>query len=516
MLATQDAGDAEVIRYRILQMEKQASARINLLRTDFIAFVKQVFKTLNPDTEYVHNWHIDCIAEYLRALERGEMYRFICNIPPREMKTITITIAWTAWLIGHNPHLKFMLATYSSALASRNMVDLKKILGSAWFRSCFPDFQISESQDTKKKILTTKGGHVISGAAGSKDFTGEGATHIIIDDPTDPEMAMSDADRERVNRWFTGTMTSRLNDKRTGIIVIVMQRLHEDDLSGHLMAKGWKAAHLCLQAKAEYEQVINIGTFRKTMRIGEYLDPVRLSQEILDGLQEVMTAYAYSGQFQQNPAPDEGGILPKQHWIKWQKEDPPTCFQVFQTMDTAFGKDEEADESVILTWGLFNGTGKDGKDRVCCILLDAVSGSWPFSEMKDEAIKAFKFHRPDRVIIEDKASGQSLIQELRRMRYPAKPFKVIKDKVFRAHEASQVLEKGHVYYMPRDWATDVIKQCAAFPKGARDDKVDCTTMAWLYIRRRFWLQLTEDEALVDKMSEAGYKRKSKRVYYGGR
>jgi predicted phage terminase large subunit-like protein len=503
----------ELMRAQFLEAERRKKERIEVLQTDYLAFVKQVFRTLNPDTEYVHNWHIDAINAHLKALESGEFRKLIINIPPRSMKTISTTVAWVAWLIGHNPARKFMLATYSSSLAQRNMTDLKKVLNSLWFKQCFPNFAIDSVQDTKKKILTTKGGHVISGSFGSKDYTGEGADYIIVDDPHDPQMAQSQADRPKANEWFTGTLVNRLNDKTKGIILVVMQRLHEDDLTGHLLAKANWAQHLCLAAKSEETTTIECGKFKKIFKKDELLDPIRLSQDILDELKKTMTSLAFAGQYQQTPVPQDGGILKKSWWRKWKNADNlPDCDYVIQTVDTAFKDTEAADSSVIQTWGIFTCTGLDGEDRPACILLDSESGQWQYPDLKAAMLKSYKIHRPDKVIIEDKASGQSLIQDLRRMRLPITRFKVENNKVYRAHMASIVLEKGHVFYVEKDWAERVRAQCSIFPNGLHDDEVDAATISWLYLRKRYWLGMADDDAASDKEESYQAPDKQRRLY----
>lgn len=496
----------------LLTLEERRRGRDAVLRQSFVEFTKQVFKTVSPAATYNHNWHIEAICEYLEACRRGEIRRLIINMPPRSMKSITCTVGWPAWLMGHEPGTQIIAGSYAASLAQKHSMDTQLVMNSRWYNRVFENIHIDPRQADKRKFVTTERGHRLAVSTGSQ-ATGEGADFIIIDDPTNPAQAASDAERETANNWFDQTITSRQNDKNTACMVVVMQRLHEEDLSGHLLDKGgW--THLNLQAKAEEKRIISIGNFRKVIQEGELLDPVRLSQKVLDETESDMGAYPYAGQYQQNPAPDEGGILKKKHWRKWLKDTPPSCDYIIQTLDTAFEEKEENDYSVITTWGIFMSMGLDGKERAGVMLLNCVYDHWSYPDLKIAAIKEYKLFKPDKVIIEKKASGMSLLQDLRKMGYPVVPFSVAKDKVYRANVASPVLEKGHVFYMERDWSKKVIKECAVFPNGANDDIVDTCTMAWLYLRKRFWLELEEDEALKDRMPTR--KKKQKKKGYGNR
>lgn len=498
-----------VMRYQLLANEKKRRARVEIIQNSFSEFIKQTFKTVSPGAVYHHNWHIDAIAEHLEAVRRGELQRLIINMPPRQLKSISTAVAFPAWLLGHDPTTQIMCGSYAAKLANKHSLDTQLVLGTGWYQNVFPDVAIDPRQGRSDKFVTTQRGHRIAVSTGSM-ATGEGADVIIIDDPTNPLQAESDAERETANDWFDQTITSRLNDKNTGAFVIVMQRLHEDDLSGHLLEKGgWE--HLKLQAVAEETKTISIGSFKKTVKKGELLDPVRLSPKVLEQTKKDMTAYGYAGQMQQNPAPDEGGILKKKWWKPWPEgRDLPFCDYIIQTLDTSFGEKETADLSVILTWGLFKATGDDGEKRTSCILLDAEWDIWEYPELKKNAIASYNSHMPDKVVIEFKASGQSLLQDMRRAGVPVRKFKVEHDKVYRANVSSVMLEKGHVYYPEgREWAAEVIRHCAVFPNGKYFDIVDAATVAWLYIRKRFWLNLPDDDSANDRQVDAPPNKKIK-------
>lgn len=512
-LKNEEAARKLVAQQEYLQKQKMLKVFREKTKDDFHQFIRTSFKTVDPGHKFHDNWHIEAIAEYLEACRKKQVKRLIINMPPRSLKSICTAVSWPAYIMGHNPAAQIMCGSYSQRLAQKHSLDTQLIIGSRWYKSCFPDVKIDPRQADKTKFITTSRGHRIAVSTGST-ATGEGGDYIVIDDPTNPIQAASDVERQNANEWFSQTITSRLNDPKDGVIVVVMQRLHEMDLSGFLLDKGgWE--HLNLQAVAERRTIVSVGNYNHIIEKGDYLDEVRLSEDVLEQKRRDMTAYGYAGQYQQNPAPDEGGILKKKHWRRWPKDTPPDCFYIIQVMDTAFEDNEDADESVITTWGLFNCVGLDGEERVGCIILDCEHGQWEYSELKKVALQQYRMHQPDKIIIEKKASGMSLIQDLRRMRLPVTPFKVAKDKVFRAHMASPVLEKGHVWYMKRDWSDEVIKQCATFPNATYDDIVDTCTTSWLYLRKRFWLQMDDDDAASDKMEYNRNENTKPRRLYGG-
>ncbi|MGZ8432789.1 MAG: phage terminase large subunit [Candidatus Binatia bacterium] len=501
-------------RYKLIEMQKKLRERYSDLRINLPEFIKQTFRTVSPAHEYEHNWHVDAIAEYLNACERGEVRRLIINMPPRSLKSISVAVSWPAFLLGHNPSTQIISSSYSKSLSDKHSIDSRAVINSRWYGNVFPDTKISREKSSVAKFITTARGHRMSVSIGS-NVTGEGGDFIIVDDPHNPKQAASDAERQHALDYFDQTLTSRANNKKTAVFVVVMQRLHEMDLTGHLLEKGgWE--HLNLRAVAENSHTIHIGNFFREVKKGEFLHPSRLDKAVLEETEREMGKFAYAGQYQQNPSPDEGGILKKKSWRKWLRDTPPVCDMVFQTLDTSFGESEENDLSVILTWGIFKHAGIDPKDpeeKASLILLDAEFDTWEYPELKRTALASYKYHTPDRIIIEFKASGQSLLQDLRKMRLPVQKFKVEKDKVYRANISAPILDSGHVFYMDRDWAKRVIHDCAVFPNGKYKDIVDAVTMAFLYVRKRFWMALPEDGSADDSIP---YQRPKKpRVLYGG-
>ena len=220
-----------------------------IVRGDFASFIKQSFYSVNPATKYLHNWHIDLIAEYLNACEQGEIKRLIINIPPRSLKSIAVSVAWPAWLLGHDPSRRIIAASYSQNLSLKHSLDSRLVMNSAWYKKIFPSVKIASDQNEKAKFVTTKRGFRIATSVGGA-ITGEGGNFLIVDDAHNPINIMSEVQRQSTLDWFDQTFASRLDDKRQGVFVVVMQRLHEGDLCGHLLNKGgWE--HLKLPAIAE-------------------------------------------------------------------------------------------------------------------------------------------------------------------------------------------------------------------------------------------------------------------------
>lgn len=204
------------------------------LRTDFVAFVHRAFYELYPETTYLHNWHIEVIAAALEECRMGTLARLIINVPPRSLKSHMTSISFVAWLLGHNPAAQIICASYAQDLADKLAGDCRSLMMAAWYQDLFPDTRLASRRSAVHDFMTTRKGARLATSVGGV-LTGRGADFIIIDDPLKPDEALSDVQRRNVNDWYDHTLISRLNDKRTGCIILIMQRLHEDDLVGHVL-----------------------------------------------------------------------------------------------------------------------------------------------------------------------------------------------------------------------------------------------------------------------------------------
>lgn len=442
-----------------------------LLRQHLAPFIRKSFATVDPGAEYRHNWHIDLIAEYLEACTRREIKRLIINIPPRYMKSICTTVAWPAWLLGKNPSEQIVAASYAEMLALKHSVDCRLVIQSDWYRQAFPSVQLTGDQNEKRKFVTTARGHRFATSVGGT-ATGEGGRILIVDDPLSALQAASEVMRKAANDWFDQTFSSRLNDKENGVIVVVMQRLHEEDLTGHLLKKGgWE--HLCIPAVAETRTVIDFGRVKLTREPGDVLHPERESAEAIGRQKIAMGSIGYAGQYQQRPTPAEGGVF-KLHWLGRYDKPRETYRRITQSWDTAYKKGQENDPSCCLTWGEHD----EGHD-----LLHALVARMEYPELKATLKRHAEAWSPDAVLIEDKASGQSLLQDARKeSKLPVIAMKPLADKLTRAMAVSAMVEAGRVR-LPRHaaWLTDFESEMMHFPNGAHDDQVDALSqyLAWI-------------------------------------
>ncbi len=330
---------------------------------------------------------------------------------------------------------------------------------------------------------------------GNHNFFAEGIlVHncIIIDDPLNPSQAASDAERDTANNWMSSTVPSRLNNQANDVIIVNMQRLHEDDVTGHLLEKGgWE--HLCLPAVNDRRRVISLGNFKKVFEDGELLHPERLPKKVLTSLEHDLGSFDYAGQYLQAPVPKGGGILRAEWWNEWPTKALPSCEYIIQVYDTAFKTGSMNDFTARTTWGIF----RHSNEKPNIILLDALNKRLTLPELREEATESYYDFDPDVVLIEDKASGISLIQELRRIGLRLKSLGRGRgdDKISRAHIASVMLEQGVVWY-PKGcaWANEVIRQCASFPNAKYDDLVDTVSDALIFLRHYKRVEVISDNA----------------------
>ena len=270
-----------------------------LLRRDLTTFIQKNFCELNPETEFVLNWHIELIADRLEQCRLGRIKRLIINIPPRSLKSHCVSVAFVAWLLGHNPSEQIICASYGQDLADKHALDCRSTMASAWYQEVFST-RLSPQRQAVSEFMTTQNGVRLATSVGGV-LTGRGARFIIIDDPLKPDEAVSDSRRQSVNDWYDNTLCSRLNDKRTGCIILIMQLLHKDDLTGHVQKSGsWEILRLPAIAEEDEEHVIvspyGVRTVRRSG--GEALDPRREPLEILELLRGALGEYNFAGQYQ--------------------------------------------------------------------------------------------------------------------------------------------------------------------------------------------------------------------------
>ncbi|MGU3341796.1 phage terminase large subunit [Methylobacterium mesophilicum] len=443
-----------------------------LLRQNLAAFAQKTFTFLDPGTAYYHSWHLDHLAWQLGRVARGEVRRLIINVPPRSMKSITVSVAFTAWLLGHDPSKRILCASYTADLARKHGMDTRQVMESDWFQELFPycEFVARRQRDTEL-VTTLRGGRLSFGLGGA--LTGRGADVIILDDPMKASSATSEADRRRAIEYYEGTLVSRLNDKRRGAIVLVMQRLHEADLCGHLLARApedWEVVHLPAIA-------IEDGEFRLSDRpghvhrrfCGEALQADREPCELLDGLRRELGSRTFEAQYQQTPTPASGNLI-KREWLKFYNERPVAFNRIVVVWDTASTLGENSDWSVGQVWGVCD------QDFY---LIDLVRKRLEFYQLRQAVLELHERWKADLTLIESTALGHALLQDLRRAS-PLRPILLPArlDKVARCEAQSVRFEEGRVH-LPAEapWLGTYENELLAFPNGRFDDQVDATSYA---------------------------------------
>lgn len=447
-----------------------------LLRTEFSAFTEKVFHTVAPGQEFNRNWHQKAISYQLERCMRGECKRSLITMPPRCLKSITASVALPAYLLGHDPSAQIMCISYGQDLAVKHGDDMRHVLDQEWYKTAFPKTRVKTSTQTSLK--TTKMGSRISTSVGGV-VTGLGAKYIIIDDPHKADEGTSDTKREQLIEWYRNALLSRLNNKETGVIIVILQRLHEEDLAGYLIESGG-FEHLNLPATAIEEELIPIGKGQTVKRSpGDLLDSKMLSQAVLDQLQKEMGGYAYAAQYQQEPAPIGGGMI-KKEWFKYFKKRPQwqEGDRIVQSWDTAMTVKDSSDFSVCTTWHV-RVTGE-------IYLLHVYRKKLEYPQLYKVAKKLIEKYNPDVILIEASAAGTPLCQDLRQ--YPQLmhrlfPISPQNDKVTRMYTHTPVLESGIVHLDKlASWLPEFERELSRFPKTKHDDQVDSVSQFLYYYR----------------------------------
>jgi predicted phage terminase large subunit-like protein len=451
-----------------------------LQRRDFIAFLDRVWPHVCGGQTLIQNWHIQAIANRLEAIENGTSRRLIVNLPPRNGKSIIISVAWIAWMLGQDPSLSFVCVSYSNELSSKLARDCLSVMQSNWYRELFTKTVVSQRRSASYDFETTRGGGRLSTSVAGT-LTGRGGDILVLDDVIKPEDAHSEVIRAAVNEWYRSTLVSRLNDKSSGAIICVMQRLHEFDLSGMLLESGdW--SHLALPSISTEKSRIPLLRGQTHLRdVGDILHAEREPLEVLNELKKAMGSAAFAAQYQQDPIPVEGNVF-KAKWLRTSNEDYTTTArgQIIQSWDTGIKTGQHNDWSACITAVL------NGKDLH---IINVWRGRLEFPELKKKAIELAGKFRPDTLLIEDKASGQQLIQTLRSEEPACVPRPIARtpevDKISRAQGVSSMIEAGQLFLSEEaPWLAEFKSELLAFPNGRFDDQVDALTQLLAWTRDR--------------------------------
>lgn len=455
-----------------IRMEKARRAEERLPE-----YIRQAWPIIEPGRDYIPNWHIDCIGEYLEAVELHQINRLIINIPPRHMKSIEVTVAYPTWAWTKHPEKRFIKVSYADTLSRKHNILSRDIIQSPWYqRNWGEKFQLKSDVNRQNEFRNDKQGMMFSTSTGGA-LTGEGGDVIILDDPQDPLMANSEAERAATISFFTNTLQSRLNDAKTGTFIVVMQRLHEQDLTGYILEQDLGYTHLCLPAVAEQKTVVSFPiSGREIVREeGDILNPQRFDDKALEGIKKSMGSMQFSGQYQQSPAP-AGGIIFKREWLGQFYKAAPRMQLLIQSWDQPFTKSTGSAKCAGIVMGrkgadiyVFDLVNDKMEFTESVAAMRTLSGKWPKARAK---------------VVENKANGPAIVSLLKKEIPGLVEFNPVGSKEERALSITPYLEAGNLYLpdpVTHPWVKDFIEDLLKFPKGKYKDDVDAFVQGVLYL-----------------------------------
>lgn len=513
------------------------------LENSFYEFIKESWMTVEgPQRPFYDNWHIKAIADHLQATYDQSILDLLINIPPRCGKSTIVGVMFPAWAWCKNPNLRFLYSSHAQNLALRDSVNCRSLIASDWYQKLWGHkVKLRRDANSKRRFYNTAGGfRMVTSVTGST--IGEGGDYVICDDPNSRESVDSALQRERTNLWWDGTMSTRVANPKTTVKIIIQQRLHERDLSGHVLSKedadNW--THLCLPMEFEEERRCTTIKFPYT-KTKRWTDPRKKEGELLwpslwgvpeveKKKRELNSAYYISGQLQQRPTPVGGNII-KGEWFNWWTEASlPKCEYIIQSWDTALSTGPDACYSAVTTWGVFYYGVEEGMHLEIpqVILLSAWRGRVEFPDLRKMAKRlAHNYHdifpdeepmgwpaQPHTILVETKANGESLLQELRRAGVMATAFNPSQQgtnfgstnskyssKVSRARLATSLIEGGRVWLPARaphfqklkPFAEMFLEACNTFPMKESNDLVDSMSQAFIKIMKSGMVYHPEDE-----------------------
>ena len=442
------------------------------LRQDLYSFVQGTFSIVETHHPFLPNWHIDAMCCQLEQVLQGESKRLVITVPPRSLKSICCSVLFPAFALGHDPTLKFICVSYSQSLSEKHARDCRAVMHSTIYRRLFRT-RISRTKDNDQEFTTTSGGLRLATSVGGT-LTGRGGNIVVIDDPLNPQEAMSDLARANVTNWYSNTLLSRLDNKTQDTIIVVMQRLHEDDFVAYLLNQpGW--THLNLPAIAETETIIPL-TMRRQFRrsVGNVIHPEREPLGILEQYRREMGSMDFSAQYQQAPVAP-GGNLVKWSWFNFY-DSPP---------------DIQPTDTIVVSWDTALSAKELSSYSVCVILQvrgesvyvrDVIRERLEYPELKKKVLEVHaqwtRLCKKYELLIEDKGSGMSLIQDLRRSHIH--PIAVVPkgDKAIRMNAQTARIEAGAIFLPKRvGWLDEFKRELLAFPMGQNNDQVDALSQA---------------------------------------
>jgi predicted phage terminase large subunit-like protein len=446
-----------------------------ILATDFRAFVDYVFGLLRPGIPFKPNWHIDAIAHKVSQVASGEVKRLIIAVPPRNLKSIIASVALPAWYLGHNPSERVVAVSYSAELAKTHANDFRRVVTDPIYQAVFPKMRLA--RETDSEIHTTlRGRRYATSIQGT--LTGRGGNLFVIDDPLKPGDAISEVSRERVIEWYRSTLVTRPDDKQAARIMVVMQRIHVEDLVGYLLDNDAGFEVLSLPAVAQSTTTHELGGGRVHVREkGDLLHPTHEPAEVLREIKKSMGSMLFSAQYQQAPEPAGGKIIKRKMLRYYSAVERRATDRIVLSWDIALSEQEAADYSacvVLLNRG----------DTY--YVLEVIRGKFPFDKLKQKIIEVKdRYGKAASLVIEESAISHGLIQSLREKHINVVDIKPDRDKLSRLISQIDLFE-GSSILLPKDapWLDAFVSELLSFP-GRHDDQVDALSqgLAW---RREAW------------------------------
>lgn len=556
---TMDLHQAKIFA-RALEKKKGLIEKLQY-EDSLLKYCRYVWPVVEPAIPFEEGWAIEAIADHLQAVTDGYIRRLLINVPPGFTKSLMTDVFWPSWEWGprNMPTLRYVCASYSNHLTERDNMRCRNIVISDRYRNMWGDrYKISNEQFTKIKFANDKTGWKLATSVGGIGV-GERGDRFIIDDANNTMEMESEQVRYSTNMWFTEVVPDRLNSLKDSCIIVIQQRLHEEDVSGVALARDMGYVHLCIPM--EYVPCMHVNGFdfdamgRLTVKtfLGDEIDEIgdfpgqqgpkpgdcfwedprtedgqlawegRFPQEVCEQIKNDKGAYAWTGQYQQDPEPRGGAILKRAYWQPWTEPRYPNLEFIIGSLDTAFTEKQENDASALTIWGLF----RDEAGNPKVILMHAWQERMEFHALvqrvidtctKDQRLLGHPRFAVDKLLIEGKASGISIAQEISRMMRGSGNFgveiidpKKFGDKEARAHGVEHLFADGMIYAPNKAWADMVINQCAIFPKGSKDDLVDTVTMAMRWLRDCGFALRREEQAMMAE-DEMTYRERSGPLY----
>ena len=489
---------SEELSNKLLKQLTLSDLEIALSERSLGDYTRNVWPILEPSTPLIWGWHIDCIAEHLEAVTLGQIKRLIINVPPRNMKSLLTVVMWPTWEWGPKAlsHLRYLFNSYSAELSTKHSMDRRTVIESDWYQKAWGDkFKLVEDNNRKTEFANDKRGVMQTTSTGAA-ATGKGGNRLVIDDPLNPKQALSDLEREAANTHVSQTLFSRLNDKTKDPVVMIMQRLHQNDPTGYLLKEkaemGW--THLELPAEAPKKTIVVFPLSKREVvrEEGDVLWPEREPQSVLDDMKVALGAYAYAGQYSQRPSPLDGGLVKREWWRRYAHR-PVSFNHMIMSVDAAFKDSDTSSFVAIHVWGLL------GVDKY---LVDRVHQRMSFTATISH-IRTLRARWPeiDGYLIEDKANGSAIMDTLKNTISGLIPVEPEGSKIARAMAVSPQIQAGNVFLPEGKDGDEVIEEWSFMPNCEDWDDIDATSQALRYFKKMEGLNTEDLMQMADLIPE---------------